>query len=72
MKVLVAHDAQGSIKALGFSTAERTGIGIKPGNDRQVSVVEIAAIEHAGQLAVYAKDYRVDFRSGQTPKLVKR
>lgn len=72
MKVLAVHDAQGAIKSLGFASALHTGIGIKPGSGRQVSVVEIDAIEHAGHLAVYAKDYRVDFLSGRAPKLVKR
>jgi hypothetical protein len=72
MKVFAVHDAQGAIKSLGFAFGSRTGIGIRPGGGHQLSVVEIDAIEHAGHLGVYSKDYRVDFRSGQAPKLVKR
>jgi hypothetical protein len=71
MKVMVVHDDKGAIKSLGLPSPQLSGIGLKPGSGQHVSVVEIADVEHAGHLAKYAKDHRVDTHGGH-PRLVKQ
>jgi hypothetical protein len=71
MKVNVVHDDKGAIKSVGFPSQQLSGIGVRPGPGQHVSVVEIADVEHAGDLTKYAKDYRVDTHGSQ-PRFVKK
>lgn len=71
MKVFVTHDTQGVISSIGLSVGSRRSIGIKASAGHQVSAVEIQDVAHAGQLAHYMVNHRIDQSEGR-PRLVKK